>query len=105
MQKTMRQVPPMHDPSPFCAVQATPHAPQFLGSLASTASHALAALPSQSALPAEQFCNRPALSSAAVSGCVLPVALSAAVVTGARDAQLPNPKSSPTASSDAGATD
>ena len=97
----MRQAPPMHELSPFCAAQVTPHAPQFLASLASTASHALAALPSQSALPGEQFCDRAALSGAAVSSGVLPLATLAAEL-GACDAQLAKPKSSPIASNEAG---
>src|SRR6185369_15291251 len=102
MQRTMRQVPARHALSPFAPAHRTPHAPQFLGSLASTASQALAGLPSQSAVPLEQFCNRGALSGATAPGCALVVvALSAEALAGVRAAQLPNPKRRPSASNDA----
>jgi len=93
----MRHVPSRHELSPFAAAHRTPHAPQFLGSLDSIASHVLVSLPSQSALPAGQFCSR------AAESCCGPAfaAFSAELASGTRDAQLSKPTRRPSTASEA----
>ena len=90
----MRQVPPRQPVFALRALHWTPQTPQFSGSSARTASQSLLGLRSQSAVPGAQFWSRPAASgsgegwytkSAGSSG------LSAEVVTGTREAQLPQP--------------
>ena len=91
-------MPPRQAESALGALHWTPQTPQFWGSSANTASHSLAGLRSQSAVPGEQFCKRPrAAGSAGSAGSALAgsgatLALSAEIVTGTRAAQLPNPK-------------
>jgi len=100
-----RQVPPKHAVSALGAAHCTPHTPQFNESSTRTASQSLAALRSQSAVPGEQFCSRPAFSGSAGSGSAGSfVALSAEIVTGTRAAQLPNPNEKQTARASAPST-
>ena len=94
-----RQVPPKQADSALATAHSTPQMPQFFGSSASTVSHSLAGLRSQSAVPGEQFCKRPACSGSGGSASLASpellgsfVGLSAETVTGTRAAQLPNPK-------------
>ena len=94
-------MPPRQPESALGALHWTPQTPQFWGSSANTASHSLAGLRSQSAVPGEQFCKRPRAAGSAGSagsgpsalvGSGATLALSAEIVTGTRAAQLPNPK-------------
>ena len=95
-QEMRRQVPPRQALSALGASHWTPQMPQFFGSSARTASHSFAGLRSQSAVPGEQFCKRPAVSGSGGSVALCSPAsfggLSAETVTGTRAAQLPNPR-------------
>lgn len=90
----MRQVPPRQPVFALRALHWTPQTPQFSGSSASTASQSLLGLRSQSALPGAQFWRRPAASGSGAFSRTKSEGssgLSAEVVTGTREAQLPHP--------------
>ena len=94
VQEMTRQVPPRQPEFAWGTSHWTPQTPQFRASSASTASQSLLGSRSQSAVPGAQFWRRPAASGSAgwtLSGSEPSVGLSAEVVTGTREAQLPQP--------------
>lgn len=90
----MRQVPARQLEVAWGALHWTPQPPQFWVSSARTTSQSLLGSRSQSAVLGVQFCRRPVASGSADSAFSVSefsVGLSAEIVTGTREAQLPHP--------------